>query len=82
MKPRTLFDKIWDAHVVETLPDGTALLYIDLHLTHEVTTPQAYAGLRAAARLLGRVIEARRAIAGQMGQAAQHEGDLGAVRGV
>ena len=34
-KPRTLFDKIWDAHVVETLPDGTALLYIDLHLTHE-----------------------------------------------
>ena len=49
-KPRTLFDKIWDAHVVETLPDGTALLYIDLHLTHEVTTPQAYAGLRAAGR--------------------------------
>ncbi len=49
-KPRTLFDKIWDAHVVETLPDGTVLLYIDLHLTHEVTTPQAYAGLRAAGR--------------------------------
>ncbi len=49
-KPRTLFDKIWNAHVVETLPDGTALLYIDLHLTHEVTTPQAYAGLRAAGR--------------------------------
>ena len=46
-KPRTLFDKIWDAHVVETLPDGTALLYIDLHLTHEVTTP---AGLRRPAR--------------------------------
>jgi 3-isopropylmalate/(R)-2-methylmalate dehydratase large subunit len=49
-KPRTLFDKIWDAHVVETLPDGTALLYIDLHLTHEVTTPQAFDGLRAAGR--------------------------------
>ena len=49
-KPRTLFDKIWAAHVVETLPDGTVLLYIDLHLTHEVTTPQAYAGLRAAGR--------------------------------
>ncbi|HYZ33033.1 MAG TPA: 3-isopropylmalate dehydratase large subunit [Crenalkalicoccus sp.] len=49
-KPRTLFDKIWDAHVVETLPDGTALLYIDLHLTHEVTTPQAFEGLRAAGR--------------------------------
>jgi 3-isopropylmalate/(R)-2-methylmalate dehydratase large subunit len=53
-KPRTLFDKIWDAHVVETLPDGTALLYIDLHLTHEVTTPQAYAGLRAAGRQVRR----------------------------
>ena len=53
-KPRTLFDKIWDAHVVETLPDGTALLYIDLHLTHEVTTPQAYAGLRAAGRKVRR----------------------------
>jgi 3-isopropylmalate/(R)-2-methylmalate dehydratase large subunit len=49
-KPRTLFDKIWDAHVVETLPDGTALLYIDLHLTHEVTTPQAFEGLRQAGR--------------------------------
>ena len=53
-KPRTLFDKIWDAHVVETLPDGTALLYIDLHLTHEVTTPQAFDGLRAAGRKLRR----------------------------
>ncbi len=53
-KPRTLFDKIWDAHVVETLPDGTALLYIDLHLTHEVTTPQAFDGLRAAGRELRR----------------------------
>ena len=53
-KPKTLFDKIWDAHVVETLPDGTALLYIDLHLTHEVTTPQAYDGLRAAGRKVRR----------------------------
>jgi len=53
-KPRTLFDKIWDAHVVETLPDGTALLYIDLHLTHEVTTPQAFEGLRAAGRKVRR----------------------------
>ncbi|SDB71873.1 3-isopropylmalate dehydratase large subunit [Belnapia rosea] len=53
-KPRTLFDKIWDAHVVETLPDGTALLYIDLHLTHEVTTPQAFDGLRAAGRQVRR----------------------------
>jgi 3-isopropylmalate/(R)-2-methylmalate dehydratase large subunit len=53
-KPRTLFDKIWDAHVVETLPDGTAVLYIDKHLTHEVTSPQAFEGLRLAGRKLRR----------------------------
>ncbi len=53
-KPRTLFDKIWDAHVVETLPDGTALLYIDKHLTHEVTSPQAFEGLRQAGRKVRR----------------------------
>ena len=50
----TLFDKIWDAHVVERLPDGTAILYIDRHLVHEVTSPQAFAGLRAAGRRLRR----------------------------
>ena len=49
-RPRTLFDKIWDHHVVETLPDGTALLYIDRHLVHEVTSPQAFEGLRNAGR--------------------------------
>ncbi len=43
-RPRALFDKIWDAHVVETLPDGTALLYIDRHLVHEVSSPQAFEG--------------------------------------
>ncbi|MDO9498726.1 3-isopropylmalate dehydratase large subunit [Falsiroseomonas sp.] len=53
-KPRTLFDKIWDAHVVDTLPDGTAVLYIDKHLTHEVTSPQAFEGLRLAGRKLRR----------------------------
>ena len=53
-KPRTLFDKIWDAHVVETLPDGTAVLYIDKHLIHEVTSPQAFEGLRMAGRGLRR----------------------------
>jgi 3-isopropylmalate/(R)-2-methylmalate dehydratase large subunit len=53
-KPRTLFDKIWDAHVVETLPDGTAILYIDKHLTHEVTSPQAFEGLRMAGRKVRR----------------------------
>jgi len=53
-RSRTLFDKIWESHVVETLPDGTALLYIDLHLTHEVTTPQAFDGLRQAGRRVRR----------------------------
>ncbi|MCU0987834.1 MAG: 3-isopropylmalate dehydratase large subunit [Acetobacteraceae bacterium] len=49
-RPRTLFDKIWDSHVVERLPDGTCLLYIDRHLVHEVTSPQAFEGLRMAGR--------------------------------
>ncbi len=45
-QPRTLFDKIWDNHLVETQEDGTCLLYIDRHLVHEVTSPQAFEGLR------------------------------------
>ena len=49
-KPRTLYDKIWDDHVVEQTPDGTAILYIDRHLVHEVTSPQAFEGLRVAHR--------------------------------
>ena len=53
-QPRTLFDKIWDAHVVERLPDGTCILYIDRHLLHEVTSPQAFEGLRLAGRKLRR----------------------------
>ena len=53
-KPRTLFDKIWDSHVVEKLPDGTCILYIDRHLLHEVTSPQAFEGLRMAGRKLRR----------------------------
>ncbi len=52
--PRTLFDKIWDSHVVEQLPDGTCILYIDRHLLHEVTSPQAFEGLRLAGRKLRR----------------------------
>ncbi|MBK9081082.1 MAG: 3-isopropylmalate dehydratase large subunit [Rhizobiales bacterium] len=48
--PRTLYDKIWDDHVVETQPDGTSLLYIDRHLVHEVTSPQAFEGLRMTGR--------------------------------
>ena len=47
---RTLFDKIWASHLVETQEDGTCLIYIDRHLVHEVTSPQAFAGLRAAGR--------------------------------
>jgi 3-isopropylmalate/(R)-2-methylmalate dehydratase large subunit len=49
-KPRTLFEKLWDAHVVCTPDDQPPLLYIDLHLVHEVTSPQAFDGLRAAGR--------------------------------
>src|SRR5579871_1106147 len=48
--PRTLYDKIWDEHVVDIQPDGTALLYIDRHLVHEVTSPQAFEGLRLSGR--------------------------------
>jgi 3-isopropylmalate dehydratase large subunit len=48
--PRTLYDKIWDAHVVERRDDGTCLVYIDRHLVHEVTSPQAFEGLRLAGR--------------------------------
>ncbi len=53
-KPRTLYDKIWDAHVVDQRPDGTALIFIDRHLVHEVTSPQAFEGLRAAGRVVRR----------------------------
>ena len=53
-EPRTLFDKVWDSHVVERLPDGTCILYIDRHLVHEVTSPQAFEGLRLAGRRVRR----------------------------
>jgi 3-isopropylmalate/(R)-2-methylmalate dehydratase large subunit len=53
-KPRTLFDKIWDAHVVDRQEDGTCVLYIDRHLVHEVTSPQAFEGLRMAGRSIRR----------------------------
>ncbi len=51
---RTLYDKLWDEHVVHTEDDGTAILYIDRHLVHEVTSPQAFEGLRQAGRKLWR----------------------------
>jgi 3-isopropylmalate/(R)-2-methylmalate dehydratase large subunit len=53
-EPRTLFDKIWDSHVVDRQDDGTCLLYIDRHLVHEVTSPQAFEGLRIAGRKVRR----------------------------
>lgn len=53
-KPRTLYEKIWDAHVVERREDGTCLLYIDRHLVHEVTSPQAFEALRLAGRKVRR----------------------------
>ena len=49
-KPRSLYDKIWDEHLVHEAPDGTCLIYIDRHLVHEVTSPQAFEGLRMAGR--------------------------------
>jgi len=52
--PRTLYEKIWDAHVVERRSDGTCLIYIDRHLVHEVTSPQAFEGLRVAGRKVRR----------------------------
>ena len=54
MPPRTMFEKIWDAHVVHEEPGQPALIYIDLHLVHEVTSPQAFDGLRMAGRRVRR----------------------------
>ena len=53
-KPRTLFDKIWESHLVNVQDDGTCLIYIDRHLIHEVTSPQAFEGLRATGRKVRR----------------------------
>ncbi|MFA5371583.1 MAG: 3-isopropylmalate dehydratase large subunit, partial [Sideroxydans sp.] len=50
MNPQTLYDKLWNSHLVRTEPDGTALIYIDRHLVHEVTSPQAFEGMRMAQR--------------------------------
>ena len=54
MPPRTMFEKIWDAHVVVEEPGKPALLYVDLHLTHEITSAQAFEGLRLAGRKVRR----------------------------
>src|SRR5438874_8122209 len=55
MTARTLYDKLWDSHVVRSETDGTALLYVDRHLVHEVTSPQAFEGLKLAGRKPWRV---------------------------
>lgn len=52
--PTTLYDKIWNAHLVKNNPDGTSLIYVDRHLVHEVTSPQAFEGLRMAGRKVRR----------------------------
>jgi len=53
-QPKTLFDKIWDSHVVDRQDDGTCLIYIDRHIVHEVTSPQAFEGLKLAGRKVRR----------------------------
>ena len=52
--PQTMFEKIWDAHMVHEEPGESALIYVDLHLVHEVTSPQAFEGLRLAGRHIRR----------------------------
>ena len=54
MSAKTLYDKIWESHIVKELPDGLTILYIDAHLIHEVTSPQAFEGLRVAGRSVRR----------------------------
>src|SRR5947209_17606968 len=53
-RPKTMFEKIWDAHVVRDIPGESTILYIDRHLVHEVTSPQAFASLRMAGRRVRR----------------------------
>ena len=54
MKPRTMFEKIWDRHVIHEEPGKPSILYIDLHMVHEVTSPQAFEGLRLSGRRVRR----------------------------
>ena len=55
MAGKTLYDKIWDAHLVDQQDDGACVLYVDRHLVHEVTSPQAFEGLRSAGRKVHRL---------------------------
>lgn len=54
MAPKTMYSKIWDSHIVRELPDGLSIMYVDAHLVHEVTSPQAFEGLRVAGRKVRR----------------------------
>ena len=54
MAGKTLYDKLWESHIVEDRSDGTSLLYIDRHLIHEVTSPQAFEGIKLAGRKIWR----------------------------
>ena len=64
MPARTLFEKIWDAHVVDEAPGESALLYIDLHLVHEVTPPPAFSNAYLMQRLLGAGVSSLRVARG------------------
>ena len=64
MSPKTIYDKIWDAHVAHEAEDGTCLLYIDRHLVHEVTSPQAFEGLRMTGRTVRAPNTSSKSVAG------------------
>ena len=74
--PRTLFDKIWEDHLVDEQPDGTCLIYVDRHLVHEVTSPQAFEGLRLSGRKVRRAklyyLRGRRGKAARIGEKQDH----------
>ena len=65
MTPRTLYEKLWESHLVHQDADGTALIYIDRHLVHEVTSPQAFEGLEVANRKPWRLDSAAEEVIGQ-----------------
>ncbi len=78
-QPRTLFEKIWDDHVVHKAEDGTCLLYIDRHLVHEVTSPQAFEGLRMSGRKVRRV-DATLAVADHNVPTSHNRANLAAIK--
>ena len=78
-QPRTLFEKIWDDHIVHKGQDGTCLIYIDRHLVHEVTSPQAFEGLRMAKRKLRRT-DATLAVADHNVPTAPSRSDVASIK--